>query len=376
MTSPRRVLVAMDKFKGTLTAAEACAAVARGVRAVFPETEIQSLPVADGGEGTAEAVHAAIGGEWRHLAVPNAAGERLVKAPMLLVDHEDERVAVMEMSAACGLAMLPETERDPLKTTTKAVGEMLIHGEEEGATRTLLGIGGSATNDGGVGMALAFGYRFLDADGEEVTRLPENLEQVAAIERPEAFVAPRVTVACDVDNPLLGKDGATAVYGPQKGAGPEALPVLEKRLTHLADLVSRDLGADPREASGAGAAGGLGFGLIAFLGANLRPGFQLVADLIGLDRAVGQAEVVITGEGSLDRQTLHGKAPAGVAEMARAAGVPVFAVAGSLPDGEAALASAFDGVASLVNQTTSIEAAMADPARYVEERTVELLRLG
>ncbi|MEZ5328251.1 MAG: glycerate kinase [Verrucomicrobiales bacterium] len=361
-----RIVIAMDKFKGTLTAAEASQAVADGLRDASSGIQVDLLPVADGGEGTTAAVHMALEGDLRHIAVPNAVGSALVKAPVLFIEQEGRRIAVMEMSAAAGLEQLQESEYDPFAASTLGVGQMLIYAEEQGARELIIGIGGSATNDGGSGMATAYGYQFEDVTGQPIERVPEQLQQAVVIRRPKNFVAPKVTVACDVTNPLLGVTGATYTYAKQKGASADDLAALESRMAHLADLAVASLGSDHRDAAGAGAAGGLGFGLMTFLDATLQPGFPLLAGILKIEERIAAADVVITGEGSIDAQTCNGKAPMGVATIARRLGKPVIAIGGQV-DAEA-VASLFDHVIGLVNGQTTAREAMADAGRILRQR--------
>jgi glycerate kinase len=232
------------------------------------------------------------------------------------------------MSAAAGLAQLPPDERNPVNASTFGVGEMLRAAATRGADQIILGLGGSATNDGGFGMARALGFRFLDASGKEVTGPVSRLLDLTRIESPEELSLPKIVAACDVRNPLLGPDGATRIFGAQKGATPEQCETLEASLTRLADVAAKTFHQDHRAQPGAGAAGGLGFGLLTFAGASIRSGFEIVAEMIDLGKKVARADLVITGEGKLDRQTLSGKAPAGVAQMARANHKPVFAIVG------------------------------------------------
>ena len=331
---PKRVLIAVDKFKGSMSAGEVAAAVEAGLREAGHEAwEVDRCPIADGGEGTCEAVVGALGGEWVDVATEDALGRPLV-ARYGWVKSSAGAEAVMEMSAASGLALVLDRPLDPWRASTRGTGWMLRDAMQRGAARIRIGIGGSATNDGGMGLAAALGYRFLDHRGRIVERLPECFDQVTEIRRPESAVRmPAIEVACDVDNPLLGERGATRVYGAQKGVTELEMTRFEERLERLADLVSRDLGVDPREVPGAGAAGGLGFGLMAFCAARLTSGFELVAEAVGLAARVAAADVVITGEGRMDAQTLNGKGPVGVARLAKAAGKVVVGVGGSIQVG-------------------------------------------
>jgi glycerate kinase len=332
------VLIAPDKFKGSLSAAHAAAALAEGWREGWPvdkPLEIERLPVADGGEGTAEAIHDALGGRWIALPVRDPIG-RMVEGRYALVERAaGERLAVLEMSSASGFSLVRGSDRNLLRGNTFGTGQLLAHAlRTSRAERVVVGIGGSATNDGGIGLAAALGFRFLDAEHRELEPIPEHLPELASIEFPlDPLPAVPINAACDVKNPLLGPRGATRVYGPQKGLRDEAQAAqLELGLTRLAEVAARIFGRDHRDTPGAGAAGGLGFGLLTFLGAELLPGFDLVASQLGLEAAVARADLVLTGEGSLDEQTLEGKAPVGVAAMARRLGRPVIAFGGRVEE--------------------------------------------
>ncbi len=360
-----RVLVAPDKFKGSLKAAEAAEAIAEGLGTAF---EAKCMPIADGGDGTAGVLCEAMGGEWREVNVHDALG-REVTAGFGLAISNGRRLALLEMSEASGLARLAESERDPWRASTEGTGELIRAAMNAGAEKIIVGIGGSATNDGGTGMAQALGFRFIDGDGHRLERLPEQLADVESIVRATEAI-PEIVVACDVENPLLGEQGATRVYGPQKGVLDEEMEKHEERLAHLADLVERDLGVDYRDEPGAGAAGGLGFGLLSFCGAELQSGFELVADLVGLRDAIAAADLVITGEGSLDAQTLMGKGPGGVAKMARELGRPVVAFCGRATDRDA-LDQIFDGVFAISGPRVSEADAMARAEELLKKTVAE-----
>jgi glycerate 2-kinase len=356
-----RILVSPDKFKGSLSAGEAAAAIVDGWRTVFPDAEFHVLPIADGGEGTAEIVCAARAGKWVELTVSDPLG-RTVPARYALIEGPEGRTAVMEMSEASGLWRLNADERNLWRATTRGTGELMAHAiAESKVVRLIIGIGGSATNDGGVGMAAAIGYKFLDSAGAEIEAMPSELSRLARIVAPSTKVPP-VLVACDVRNPLLGDRGATAIYGPQKGLRPADRAGLEKGLERLADVTLECLGHDFREIPGAGAAGGLGFGLLSYCGAQLQPGFDLVSDLIGLEKAVQDADLVLTGEGSLDGQTLEGKGPAGVAMLAKKHGKFVAAFAGRIAveaDAEQNLRELFNAVIPLAPGPLTFEESVA-----------------
>lgn len=358
-----RILIAPDKFKGSLSAQQVAENIALGIRDVIPDAQIEIAPVADGGEGTAEVICKARGGEWVTCHAHGPLGNPIEARYVWLSENDS---AVIEMSEAAGLRALKDGVRDVLRANTFGVGEMLLDGAKRGAREIIVGVGGSVTNDGGFGMARALGFRFFAAEPErELDDGPVDLVELARIEPPVAAgVSPakfsqmqpasasggplqiRIVAACDVKNPLLGENGATRTFGPQKGATPDELEILERALTRLADTVTRGLGCDFRNNPGAGAAGGLGFGLMSFCSGELRPGFDVVADAVELEEKIRRADVVITGEGKLDRQTLEGKAPAGVARLARKFGKRVFAVVGRAgPDQQ--VRDTFDGVYEL-----------------------------
>jgi glycerate kinase len=322
-----RVVLAPDKFKGSLTAAEVAAAVAAGLVDVLPQLETILLPVADGGDGT---VAAALSAGFDEIIVDavGPTGEP-VRAPYAL----DGDRAVVELAAIVGLTMLPEGRFDPLGSSTYGLGVVLADAIRHGATTIVLGLGGSASTDGGSGMVQALGARLLDADGNDLPPGGGNLSRLARLDLSplrDTLGDTTVIVASDVDNPLLGPNGAAAVFGPQKGADPDEVQRLEQSLRQWSQLVSQATGRNDAERAGAGAAGGAGFAALALLNAEIRPGIELILDLIDFDRRVVGADLVVTGEGSLDQQSLAGKAPIGVARAAASAGVRVVAVAGRL----------------------------------------------
>jgi len=339
------VVVAPDKFKGSLSALEASAAIARGLRSAIPDSlEIISVPMADGGEGTVDAFLAS-GAERITRVVRGPLGEPVEAAFAL-----DGGTAIVEMAAASGLELIPRERRDVLRATTYGTGELLRAALDAGARRIVVGIGGSATNDAGAGMLQALGVRLLDHAGSELPAGGAALRELATIDLAglDARVArSRIEVAADVDNPLCGARGASAVFAPQKGAGESDVRALDAALSHFADAVAGIGAGDHRNDPGAGAAGGLGFALLAFLGASLRPGVEIVAELRGLPNALQDAEGVFTGEGSIDAQTLHGKTVAGVVHMARAAGAKTIVAFGGRVDPAAAEALRALGVSAV-----------------------------
>ncbi len=320
-----RVVLAPDKFKGTLTAAEVAAHLSAGIRSVLPDAEIVVVPVSDGGDGLLDA---AVDAGYTRVEA-RASGPTGVVGDTWYARRGDS--AAVEMAEICGLARLPDGVQAPGSATSRGVGEVIAAALDAGCREILLGVGGSASTDGGSGLVMALGARVLGAGGEAVGDGGLALTEAAALDlaglHPDLPDA-EITVACDVDNPLTGAAGAAAVYGPQKGAGPELVEELDAALSHWADVVAATTGSDERDLPGAGAAGGLAYGAVALLGATLRSGAEVVQELTGLEESLAGADLVVTGEGSLDEQTLRGKAPSGVAAAARRAGVPVVAVAG------------------------------------------------
>lgn len=327
-----RILIAPDKFKGSLGASEVAQAIARGFSQGWPDAELCTCPLADGGEGTMELLVAATGGKALECEVTGPLGEPRT-APLGILG--DGRTAVVEMAAASGLALVPRDRRDPRYTTTAGTGDLIRCALDEGLRRIIVGIGGSATNDGGAGMAAALGVRFLDEGGEELPHgavYLNNLESIDLSGLDPRIRETAVVVASDVTNPLLGESGASRVYGPQKGAGEYDVELLERGLERLAAVSSR-IAPGMEGRPGAGAAGGLGFGLMAFLGAQVLPGIEVVMKAVGFERKLAGCELVITGEGRLDAQTAHGKTVTGVARVARRHGIPVVALAGEVAEG-------------------------------------------
>jgi len=370
-----KLVIAPDSFKESLSAPEVAAAIARGWSRARPLDEILLRPMADGGEGTVDAVLAATGGERRECEVRGPLGSP-VRAHWGWLE---EGAAVIEMAAASGLHWVAPELRDATRTTSYGTGELIRAALDAGARKIILGLGGSATNDGGMGLLQALGVRFLDKRGEPLGDGGAALAGLHAIDLAgldPRLAAVEVEVAADVNNPLCGEHGASAVFGPQKGASPEQVRQLDAALARYAEVAARTLGQDLSLFPGVGAAGGLGFAARAFLKARFRPGVELVAEVSGLAEALQGADLAITGEGRLDEQSLHGKTPIGVARLAQAAGVPLIALAGSLGRGydrlhEAGIAAAF----SLVPGPISLAEAMAGAAGELEARAEELARL-
>ena len=371
-----RVVVAPDSYKGSLSALAVAEAIERGVRQVFPSAEVVKVPIADGGEGTVDALVAATKGRIEERTVRGPLGDP-VKARWGVLG--DGQTAVIEMAQASGLPLVPKDRRDPRVATTYGTGELVRAALDAHIRRLVVGIGGSATNDGGAGFARALGVRFLDADGRE---LPEGGAALARLERIDlAGLDPRladaeIVVASDVDNPLVGPRGASAVYGPQKGATPEVVRELDAALSRYAAVAAAATGRDVANEPGAGAAGGLGGGLLLFTRARLRPGVAIVLEVTRFDEIVKGADLVITGEGRTDAQTAMGKAPVGVAAAASRHGVPVVCLAGGLCDGaDLVLAKGVDALASAVPAPMSLEECLASGAGLVEAGAARLCRL-
>ena len=370
-----KVVVAPNAFKGCLSASEAAAAMAEGTAKAEPDAEIVRVPVADGGDGLVDVALEALAGEARTVTVSGPL-DRPVRARFCYVPAMN--FAAIEMALASGLALLSENQRDATRTTSRGTGEIITAALDLDVSRIAVGIGGSATNDGGVGVATALGFRFLDAEGAAVEPVGGALGRIRRIDA--SAVDPRVNrvrfeAICDVDNPLLGPRGASHVYGPQKGATPEQIELLDAGLANLAQVIEADLGIDVRDLPGAGAAGGLGAGLCAFLGAELRRGVDLVLDLVGLDQWLDGADLVLTGEGQIDVQTVFGKAPAGVAARARARNIPCLAIAGSVGENLGDLHGiGIDAVFSLCPGPVSLEQAMAHGRHFLTRATEQAVR--
>jgi glycerate kinase len=371
-----RIVVAPQELKGSLTAVQAAQAIAEGLRRALPDAALDLVPMADGGPGTVDAVVAAKSGQQMRAAAHDPMG-RLVKAAWGLIDGE---TAVVEMAAASGLVLLQSGERDPRVASTHGTGEVIRAALDTGCRRVIVGMGGSATNDGGAGVAQALGLRLLDDAAHDLPPGGAALARLAHID--VSRLDPRlsrteVLAATDVFNPLCGPEGASHVYGPQKGATPQVAEELDAALRHYAAVIEHDLGVQVLDLEGAGAAGGLGAGLIAFLKAKIVPGAQLVAEAVGLREKLAAADLVITGEGRLDVQTSFGKAPWEVARLARERGLPVVALVGSLKEGDRpGLGEAFDAVVCISQGSMAVEEAMARGAELLAAAAEEAARTG
>ena len=368
-----KVVLAPDSFKESMSAADAAAAMVRGVRAVLPDAECVEVPMADGGEGTTAALVAALDGQWRTVASTDALG-RPIEAAYGLAGG----LAVVEVAAAVGIGLVAPAERDVARSSSLGVADLIRDALDAGVTRLVVGLGGSATTDGGAGLLAGLGVRWLDADGNALSPTPAGL---AALDHADVSgLDPRldavaIELACDVTNPLLGAEGAAAVFGPQKGATPAQVPVLDAALARIADaLVAAGL-PDVRDRQGSGAAGGLGAAFLA-LGARMRRGVEVVAEAAHLEEEVAGADLVLTGEGSLDRQTLSGKTPAGVAEVAGRHGVPVIAFAGRLGEGsEELVGRGFAAVVPITTGPCDLATALTQGPANLERAVATALRL-
>ncbi|PLR32470.1 glycerate kinase [Chimaeribacter coloradensis] len=325
-----KIVIAPDSYKESLSALEVATQIEAGFREIFPQAEYVKLPVADGGEGTVEAMVAATGGRIVRVRVTGPLGDPIEAFYGL---SGDEQSAFIEMAAASGLEQVPPHQRNPLRTTSYGTGELIRNALDHGVKHCIIGIGGSATNDGGAGMAQALGAKLRTAQGDELGHGGAALAELASIDVSELdprLAQCQIEVACDVTNPLTGEQGASAIFGPQKGATPEMVTQLDGYLAHYAGVIKRDLGIEVDTVPGAGAAGGMGAALLAFCGADLRRGIEIVTEALGLEALVKDADLVITGEGRIDSQTIHGKVPIGVAKVAKRYNKPVIGIAGSL----------------------------------------------
>lgn len=375
-----KIVIAPDSYKESLSALDVATAIETGFREIYPHAEYVKVPVADGGEGTVEAMVAATQGHIVQVSVTGPLGEPVNAFYGL---SGDMRCAYIEMAAASGLESVPPTRRNPLLTTSWGTGELIRHALDAGVSQIIIGIGGSATNDGGAGMAQALGAKLLSAGQQQIAPGGGALETLARIDLSELdprLADCRIDVACDVTNPLTGPQGASAVFGPQKGATAAMIERLDRGLQHFAQIIDRDLDIDVLNLEGGGAAGGMGAALYAFCGANLRPGIEIVTDALGLADLVADADLVITGEGRIDSQTIHGKVPVGVAKVAKRFNVPVIGIAGSLTaDVGVVHQHGLDAVFSVLYSVCTLEEALANAAanvRMTARNVAAVLQMG
>ncbi|EGR0102675.1 TPA: glycerate kinase [Vibrio vulnificus] len=362
-----KIIIAPDSYKESLTAMDVAIAIEKGFKQVLPDAHYVKLPMADGGEGTVQSMVDATGGTIIEHTVTGPLGQRVDGFFGLLGEG---KTAVIEMAAASGLHLVTPDQRNPLITTTFGTGELIKAALDHGVEHIIVGIGGSATNDGGIGMAQALGIKLLDAQGNALGYGGGELAKLATIDCSQLdprLAQVRLEVACDVDNPLCGTKGASAVFGPQKGATPEMVTILDENLAHYATIIKQQLDVDVRDMAGAGAAGGMGAALLGLLNAELRPGIEIVMDAVHLDEIVADADLVITGEGRIDSQTIHGKTPIGVARTAKKHGLPVIGIAGCLSaDCGVVHEHGLDAVFAVVNRSVDLPTALAEAAENVE----------
>lgn len=325
-----KVAIAIDSFKGSLSTFEAGRAIEEGIKKVYSDAKVKIIPMADGGEGTVDAIVSATGGEMQKVKVHNPIG-KIIESSYGIVD----KTAIIEMSAASGITLISESERNPLNTTTYGVGELIVDAIKKGCRKFIVGIGGSATNDGGIGMLSALGFEFLDKDGKQVSCGAKGLKEITSIKKDNVLTELSecsFLVACDVKNPLCGENGCSAIYGPQKGATPEMIKDMDLWLENFAELTKGINSESDKDFPGAGAAGGLGFAFLSYMSGELKSGIELVIKETNLEESVKDADIVITGEGRLDGQSYMGKAPVGVAMLAKKYNKPVIAFAGGVTE--------------------------------------------
>lgn len=384
----KQVVIAPDSFKGSLTAREAAEAIQRGIAKADPACRTKLIPMADGGEGTADCLITATGGWMERVIVRDPLGREIESGYGVLGDagrgdiggggDGSGKVCVIELALSSGLYLIQPHERNPLRTTSYGFGQLIRAALDQGCRTMIVALGGSATNDGGAGMLQALGVELLDADGQEIGYGGSELARIAEIRTDRMDSRLReceIIVACDVDNPFVGPRGASAVFGPQKGATEEMVEVLDRSLSHFADVIEGKLGTRIHDVPGAGAAGGAAGAMLAFLGGKLESGVSLVARYAGLDAAIEKADLVITGEGRIDGQTAGGKTPLGVAKAAKLHGVPVIVLAGSIGEGiESLYEQGVTAVFSMVNGPMSLEEAMAGAGGLLEQSAEQVMR--
>lgn len=375
-----RVMLAPDSFKGSLSAVEVADTMEKAVLKQYEDVEFEKIPLADGGEGTVDALIVATGGEKVEVEVSDPLGRQVKSFFGVLGDGE---TGVIEMAAASGLPLLKEEERNPLLTTTYGTGELIKAALDRGCSKLIVGIGGSATNDGGMGMARALGVRFLDANGKELKpggAALLDLQEIDISGIDERIKNVRTEVACDVDNPLCGPRGASAIYGPQKGASPQDVEVLDGALANYAEVLKKRSNIHVKDIPGAGAAGGLGAGLLAFLNGNLKPGIDIILQATRFSEKVRECHLVLTGEGKIDEQTAFGKAPVGVAREAKKFNLPVIGFAGVLGEKyQNVYDQGIDVVLASIQEITDLSRALENADSWLfesVERAVRLIKIG
>lgn len=371
-----KIVIAPDSFKESMTALEAANAIEKGFKKVIPDANYIKIPMADGGEGTVRSLVDATNGEIISKMVTGPLGSPVEAFYGI---SGDGHTAIIEMAAASGIHSVPEERRNPLVTTTKGTGELILAAVNHGVKHIIIGLGGSATNDGGAGMVQALGAKLLDSERKQIGLGGGALKQLCTIDL--SNLDPRlkditIEVACDVDNPLTGEQGASAIFGPQKGATPEMAFKLDQNLAHFAKVMKSELGKDVDQIPGSGAAGGLGAGLLAFLGAELKRGVDIVIEAVQLEKQMDQATLIITGEGKIDTQTIYGKTPIGVSKTAQKYNMPVIGIAGAIGDNcDIVYENGIDALFSIVPGSVPLEDAMANAEKYTEKQAENIARL-
>jgi glycerate kinase len=365
------IVLAPDSFKESLSSLEICKALKKGLLSQNPNLELIMAPIADGGEGTVDTLLSLPGAQEQWIEVTGPMGDKVMAKWGLFESRGSTLTAVIEMAAAAGLPLVPKKKRNPMLATTFGVGELILHAVNRGANKIILGIGGSATNDGGAGMLQALGFHLLDTMGKDIPQGNDGLSLIHSIRSDHMSLdldQVQIIVASDVQNPLTGPNGASFVYGSQKGATPKMIQLMDENMKHFASIVHSCSGTDMSTYSGAGAAGGLGFGLISFLNAELKSGFEAISQLIGLESAIRSSDWVVTGEGKLDSQTLQGKGPYGVARLAKRNGKKVFAIGGIIePSSKESLEKYFDKLFKISPEGTSKEESIRNAEHFLIE---------
>lgn len=371
-----KIVIAPDSYKGSLTALEVANSMEKGVKRVFKDSVVEKIPMADGGEGTVQSLIDSTAGEIINIKVT---GPVLKEVNAFYGILGGGKTAIIEMAAASGLPLISADEKNPLKTTTYGTGQLIKDALDRGCRNIIIGLGGSATNDGGLGVAKALGVKFLDTNGNDIGEGGGNLDKLASID--VSNMDPRIKesniiAACDVDNPLCGPEGASNVFGPQKGADKAMIETLDRNLANYAYIIKKDLSMDIINTPGAGAAGGLGAGLLAFFNAKIKRGIDIVIDITKLEEKVQDADIVLTGEGMIDFQTAFGKTPFGVAKIAKKCNLPVIAIAGGIgKNAESLYEKGFDSIFSIVDSPMSLDKAMENSGILIEKTVERVLRV-
>lgn len=370
-----KILISMDSFKGSNTSLELANIVEKGIRKVYPEAYINKVIIADGGEGTVKAIVTSLKGDYINVKVKDPLGG-LVNARYGIVNGQ---IAVIEMAEASGLHLVPKDKRNPLKTSTFGTGQLILDALDKGCRKIIIGIGGSATNDGGTGMAEALGVKFYNKNGELFNPNGGNLNTLKEIDvsdMDKRLLNTEFQVACDVSNPLFGIEGASYIFGPQKSADEDMVQILDKNLEYYSNMVKKQLGIDVAKLPGSGAAGGLGYGLVVFCNAKLVKGIDMVLDIVDIEKKMKDIDIVITGEGRIDNQTIYGKVPVGIATRAKKYGKPVYAIAGCLGEGYHLVYNyGIDAVVSSMTYPLTIDESIKQSSKLIEEAAERLFRI-